>query len=420
MPTSINVVEHHAVALPDHLNNSRTKKQLYRAGHTRLGPALRLDGDRLVALGLVGLVSTSKVQVQILPKIYNDDQRAMTTGLQYLQAMFPIALADQFEFKHAFAAKSSSRLLDYVLAFFLRRLADLLEWEFPRRYFEISEIRDTIAGRVSLNSLARQSPGTLRGVLVRHAPLQADNTTSRLCKAVVTEALVRAHSAKVIWQARQSLLALEDVKTVPLTEELIERAKNEERDSSWQWLFALASLLTDEKTTKPWEAGDSLGLGVLFRLEHLFELSVRAAVRKGIERKHGGRVDKERLGHLLHSMEGKALLKLKPDLVVRTQHHTFVADVKWKTLRDPQNPIPAEDDAYQVLAYSQHINTSKCLLIYPSPLNDGKSVRVDRYNAFSGKVQFGVIQVDPMHLVHDDRSIRTTAEDQLADALLSL
>ncbi len=416
MAVAINVLEHQLVELPERLNNIRTKRQLVRAGQSDLGPALRLDRDRLISSGLVGLVLTPKVQLQILPKVYDSDDEATSRGLQFLQATFPLALAGRVGIKQALVARSTANLLDVVLAFFLQRMADLLEWEFPREYFEVDEVRDSIAGRVNLDSLAKQPPGTIRGLMVRHAPLQADNDTARLCRAVVEEASARTSNAKIIWQSRQLLLSLGAVKAVRLTPELIEKVRIGSRTGGLEWLFTLADLLVDRTASNPWEGGDSLGVGILFRLEYLFEEAVRSALARGMKRTVGGSVEKVTVGHLLHSGDA-GFLRLKPDLKVKCRGDILVGDVKWKMLKGQKNPLPSETDVYQLLAYARALEVSKCFLVYPSPRCNEDVVRCTEYTAFGGAVRVGVLQVDALQFLQNDLALRLAAEDIFATAV---
>lgn len=374
---------------------------------------MRLERERLTSLGLVGLVSTPKVQVQILPKIYSSDDSAIASGLQFLQAAFPLALARRVGVKEALVARSGTNLLDVVLSFFLQKMAGLLEWEFPREYFEVDERRDCISGRVDLNSFARQPPGTMRGVMVRHAPLQADNLTARLCRAVVEEAGARSSDAKIIWQTRQLLLSLGAVKAVSLTPELVEKVRNGTRTGGLEWLFAFADLLVERTNSNPWEGGSSLGVGVLFRLEHLFEEAVRAALARGMKRTAGGSVEKASLGHLLH-LGGAGFLKLKPDLKVKCHGNVLVGDVKWKLLK---GQLPSETDVYQLLAYARALEASKCFLVYPSPSRNKDAVHFTEYTAFGEAMRVGVFQVDPLQLLQTDMLRRQVAEDVFATAV---
>ncbi|WP_313613130.1 5-methylcytosine restriction system specificity protein McrC [Agrobacterium sp.] len=417
---SINVFEHQPVPLPPALDNDRIRRRLVRAGRSELGPALKLDQKRLTATGLVGLVSTPSVQIQILPKVYEAEDASVARGMQFLQATFPLALAGRFGSGKAYAASSSDRIIDIILAYFLARLAELISWEFPRSYFEVTELRDSLAGRVDLNSLASRMPGTMRGVMVRHAPLQADNNTSRLCRAVVEESMTKAHDGKLIWQARQLQSLLSDVRSVPLSVELIEGAKAEVRSADWEWLFTLANLLVKQRTSNPWEAGGEAGLGILYRIEHLFEKAVRLALARGIERKCGGTVRKDGLGCVLRTADGGSFVNLKPDLIIHLGSGQLLGDSKWKRLRSLADPVPAENDLYQILTYSRAANVAKCFIIYPLGRPHSDVVVKNVYEAFAGAVKVAVLQVDILQLLQTDPGLRASAEDKLAAVVASI
>ena len=80
--------------------------------------------------------------------------------------------------------------------------------------------------------------------------------------------------------------------------------------------------------------------------------------------------------HLLHSEETPPLFQLKPDLCIKDQGKTIIADTKWKPLKNAEDKKHgiAQSDLYQVFAYAHYHQASEVWLIYPK-LYDQKNER---------------------------------------------
>src|SRR4051812_26585493 len=179
----LSVLEWGEIVLPASLNTSVVKKRLVRAGDTALGESIRFSRGRLFANGLVGLVSSCDVQIQILPKVgtVSDPNR----GLKLLQNLLSIELDFLPNVRDDSVQQVDTTLFEFLIGGFARKLLAQLEYAAPRRYYPLIEELSTIRGRIDLDHQARTAPGARIRVLVPHAPLQGDNALSRLIKSVV-------------------------------------------------------------------------------------------------------------------------------------------------------------------------------------------------------------------------------------------
>jgi 5-methylcytosine-specific restriction enzyme subunit McrC len=70
-------------------------------------------------------------------------------------------------------------------------------------------------------------------------------------------------------------------------------------------------------------------------------------------------------------LDEEQTFKLKPDLWLKTEHHSLIADTKYKIVysddRDPKKGI-SQNDLYQMLAYAVRFEVDEIILFYPNTL----------------------------------------------------
>lgn len=412
----LNVSEWSELRLPQQLDRQPIKARLLRAARSAAGDALQIRRGRIFASGLVGLVATRDLCVQILPKVFGESDPSR--GLSLLQGMLRLEPYVSGEFSPAQVSSVRDDLLEFMVFQFANRLRRQLDHGIPRRYFERSDWLETIRGRVELRELSRVAPGGRLRVPVTHSPLQRDNNLSRMIRALVSTLSLQTRA----WVNRQLLAAcdfvLSDISACPLTRELVASAEPNAFEEDWRWAYDFALLLAEGNRANPLRAGPSDQFSILFSLHGLFERSVRRAFSgplPGGLYLRGGRA----IGHLLSGVpNGSGLLNLQPDLVFgKGKEIRFVGDAKW---REVDRVGVVRGDAYQLASYVWHSNAKAGVLFYPSekPLTCGAKTEIYRFSRAG--LPLYVVKIDVEKLCGRNKEDRNTSITALHDCVSAM
>ncbi len=361
------VREFRQVHLPAPLNTASTRERLRETALSAGVDAFEIRGQRIFAKGVVGVVDTGAIVVEILPKVRSDsstgeDLAFLSNLLQYagggrLPALTQAAIAAQ-----------SGGLLEILLAWAARRVADGIREGLPRRYSERVEVSTSVRGRVDLRRLAGQHPGRTLDLTVRHAPLGQDNHVSRAIKWLVRDIGRRTRS---IGTRTLCLRLLDEMGAVPdreLSLEALDCAALNPFEERWAPLLALARAFMAQHLLNPARGGGVSAVAVLLTLHDLFEGAIRRVLAEGLP-SLGHDLLSGRAGHLLLGSGRPSIVGLRPDFRigrVGQRGTVVVGDAKWKRILDKGgSPRIVEDDAYQVTAYAAALGADRAFVVAP-------------------------------------------------------
>jgi 5-methylcytosine-specific restriction enzyme subunit McrC len=416
---TVTVSEWQKLKLPPRLNTLTVKSRLVRAGRSPRGAAFIQSGNDLGARGLVGLISTRDLHVQILPKLYpNDDPKE---GISLLHDMLRLTLNFPNSVRISSNQLIKGTLLDLLIGHVARRLFQQLLDDFPRRYDEITEVGETIRGRIDLAYEARKLPGTEHRVRVRFAPLQRDNTLSRVCRAVVEILLQQTSSEMHRIQLYRCLELLRGVRPAPLTHGCLNRATTNRLESGWDWVVTLGEALVRNASPDILHPGARPGFSILFPLDGLFERLLRGAIRNGLSGSQWQLPSRKGIGHLLrHQGDDQEVIGLYPDLVLHgPAGKTVVGDAKWKRL-DRTRRAPDRLDAFQLVSYLGKSGAKQGLIFYPAPEPLESVCRIQNLLADWADIRLVLLEVDIKKLIVRNRHARLEAERKLANSLVAI
>ena len=314
----------------------------------------------------VGLVQTSEVSLQILPKIYDLEGHGTTDNLGYLLLLLRLAGAvDLQQIGNAGMRKLRGSFLEVWIWHFARLLHRLLKQQFRRDYVEVEQHTGFIRGKLLMGSMQ-----TGREVLSGRYPCRYEvftanqllNQTLKYCNELLrketsvpeTAALLRANSA-----------LLGDVEWRVVTLQDLERIHLNRLNRDYEPLLELCRLLLGHSALDL-RAGRIQQMAFVFDMNRLFENGIAALLQRlRGELQLGGRalrsVDTQvRLGELFGQH------RMHVDVVLKDEDGSRVLlDTKYKTL--DTNSAPAQSDLYQMHAYATAGDEScdTVILLYP-------------------------------------------------------
>tara|TARA_B110000459_G_C16534328_1_gene458763 strand:+ start:98 stop:538 length:441 start_codon:yes stop_codon:yes gene_type:complete len=79
-------------------------------------------------------------------------------------------------------------------------------------------------------------------------------------------------------------------------------------------------------------------------------------------------------------LKKRKAFNLKPDLWLKTNHKSLIADTKYKIVysdeKDPKKGI-SQNDLYQMLAYAVRFEVDEIILFYPNTIKQGQEVETE-------------------------------------------
>ena len=419
----VQVQEWERLPLTEKYDTPQIRERLLAAGQTTAGPAFRSTGRHLFARDFVGLIDAGFLQVQIVPKLYDD-----STSSEEARSLCDLLLRSGLPIKPvilpARIREGRLSLLEGLYKHVAEECNRLLMRGTPRRYSSIEEVAQVIRGRVRINQVARRRTGTDHLVPLRYAPLQQDNPLSRTLRAMAAklEALTRVSRTRLMFQRCGELL--HGASRCPLTSPLVQSVRLSRLEQEWTATIEFAEMLARNSVPDVLRSGKVQGFAFLFQLDGLFESIIRAAARRALYGTPLNLRQDRGAGFLLRRNADSAdALPLKPDLLIEsadTGQVVLVADVKWKRLdTDKVNLGIGRDDFYQLVAYMERCDVKTGVLILPMTSRSERLVTVHEFVVLPNEKRISVLQIAIDQLLDPNSNVRQSVEHALRTALLT-
>lgn len=420
----VQVSEWQPLVLPSHLDNPEIRQRIFRAGETKVGDVFRMRRNRLFARDLVGLIDAGPLQIQIVPKLY-DDSSVEDDAAVLFHLLTRLIAPEKVAVLPSSAKISNLPVMEPIYRQVANDLYRLLLDGVPRRYYPIDAVASTIRGRIDLTKVTRQHPGMHHLIPIRFSPLFQDNPLSRVLRALAE----RLSNLTRIAKTRETLLQCSDIlheaARVPLTPELVNNLKLTRLEFDWLSLIRFAQLLVAGMTQDIARTGNHEGYGLVFPLDGLFEGLVKATIKRAL-----GKSDELRLrgskgiGRLLRrNVDGIEVFRLKPDLVIDYRASgkiALIGDAKWKRLDHKKSALGIDEaDVYQLIAYMSRTEITSGVFFFPKTERDGPVLRQHCFESLEDRKYIIVVEVDVESLItkdfnkqeHIDRMLRGLFEN---------
>ena len=202
----------------------------------------------------------------------------------------------------------------------------------------------------------------------RFEKLSPDIALNQVMKATIAKLVRFLTSADNQGSLRELSFAYADITDVPPNALRWEMITLDRTNKRWRELLSLAQLLLGNKyqTTSTGQSGG--GHALLFEMNTLFEECIlrvlkRALIGTDLKVTSQG-------GHKSCLFEdGTGRFRTRPDIIVKEgSNAVLIIDTKWKRMTpridDPKQGA-SQADVYQLMAYSQHYDCNRVMLLYP-------------------------------------------------------
>ena len=330
-------------------------------------PFLRIasgvGGKFIQARNYVGVLQTkSGLTIEILPKIANknDTDKSKAVFIKMLRAL------KNFPFKSSNLASLKTQnlpLLEIFISMFLCELEALVKKGIKSDYVALEENLNFLRGKLNINEQIKRNSIHKERFYVGYSEFLSDIKINRIIKTTLKFLYKKSNSSKNQQKIRELLFIFDEVSECEdyqnfFAKLVINRqVKHYEQTLLWCKIFLLNNSFTPHK-------GDDLAFALLFDMNVLFESYVGNFIKKNLPETILQHQEK----YLIE--KPKRDFGLKPDIFLRYKNQNYIADTKWKIIRQDINKSEkkykiSQADLYQLYAYGKKYECGKLYLIYP-------------------------------------------------------
>jgi 5-methylcytosine-specific restriction enzyme subunit McrC len=376
---------------------------------------LRAD-NRLLLKRYVGFVSTRHMQLEILPKVFQENrQLEENEKKQAIQLLFRLLSFSNFiNIKEIpdpqMQSSNINDLLEIFISIFINRLNRMLSHHVHRQYENIEENLQFIKGKILFQQSLVKNSGFKHLHYVRYEEFTENTLLNQIFKAIVTKLLAATMNKDTYNQLQLALLHLQNVNTIRLTSSHFKAVRFNRLNEDYRPIFSLAKMFYYNHQPGL-RMGDDQTFTFLVPLNELFEYALYKHL-KLVYQSENYNVSYQKPQIFLDPYHKK--FKLKPDIVIKKDNNVIcIVDAKYKNPIIQSEVKVSQADIYQVTAYALRYQCKRVFLIYPLfKGNEDFDTLLAEYKIphETGDITISIIQID---LNLNNEEIRQGLKEQM-------
>jgi len=368
--------------------------------------------NRIKIAQYVGLIASSSIRLEILPKIEKVDHlETRGTLLKMVAASLSIPIYDG---DITPLNTQDKDLLDIIILVFARRLIVEIRKGLNRNYRRQTDDLPRLRGKLDITRQFTKFAAMPQILACEFDEFTPDIAMNQLLLCAVNCLMRYTNSNQAMKLLSEAHASLAFVSSVDVTHALRQHVSIDRKNERWLPSLKLARLLL-EALYQTAHNGRQDGVALLFDMNKLFEAYVTRIAQK-VLRPLGFDVFSQKPQRVLvKGTDGTGAFWTKPDIYIAKNGLTFIVDTKWKTLDFSNKTFGvSQADAYQMHAYSRVYGAKACVLLYPD------------LSSLSGVQKTWYFQNSASDNIEDDSSRLSVAtidildENKMGQVLLSL
>ena len=369
----------------DEIWNSRKKNSFYSEnGNDKIESQRFLQfihkSNELKSNKYVGVIHYEGNKINLLPKIFFDSEKEYQTNeVNQIQnhILWWLSYCRKIKFPNYQASLGSAKsdFFEVLIYLFSKYTRELLNSSIYQQYEEVNRELSFIKGRLNTNEYINEnlSKGKWHKLNCTYDAFVFDNEFNRIMKYVTTLLFNVTSSQDNKKNLREILFILDEVTDERATAEQCSRISFNpifggfETVRDYCLLFLTNCISFDYKN-------DLKLFAFLLPMEYVFEDFIFGFIDKELEQ-----VSAKAQRSDTYLDEGKAF-NLKPDLWLKTEHKSLIADTKYKIVysdeKDPKKGI-SQNDLYQMLAYAVRFEVDEIILFYPNTIKQDQEEEIE-------------------------------------------
>ena len=364
----------------DEIWNSREKNSFYsKNGNDKIESQRFLQfihkSNELKSNKYVGVIHYEGNKINLLPKIFFDSEREYQTNeVNQIQnhILWWLSYCRKIKFPNYQASLGSAKsdFFEVLIYLFSKYTRELLNSSIYQQYEEVNRELSFIKGRLNTNEYINEnlSKGKWHKLNCTYDAFVFDNEFNRIIKYVTTLLFNVTSSQDSKKNLREILFILDEVSDARATGEQCSIISFNPMFGEFETVRDYCQLFLTNCISFDYK-NDLKLFAFLLPMEYVFEDFIFGFIDKELEK-----VTAKAQRSDTYLDEGKAF-NLKPDLWLKTDHKSLIADTKYKIVysdeRDPKKGI-SQNDLYQMLAYAVRFEVDEIILFYPNTIKQGQ------------------------------------------------
>lgn len=364
----------------DEIWNSREKNSFYSEnGNDNIESQRFLQfihkSNELKSNKYVGVIHYEGNKINLLPKIFFDSEKDYSTNeVNQIQnhILWWLSYCRKIKFPNYQASLGSAKsdFFEVLIYLFSKYTRELLNSSIYQQYEEVNRELSFIKGRLNTNEYINEnlSKGKWHKLNCTYDAFVFDNEFNRIIKYVTTLLFNVTSSQDSKKNLREILFILDEVSDERATAEQCSRISFNPMFGEFETVRDYCQLFLTNCISFDYK-NDLKLFAFLLPMEYIFEDFIFGFIDKELEE-----VTAKAQRSDTYLDEGKAF-NLKPDLWLKTDHKSLIADTKYKIVysdeKDPKKGI-SQNDLYQMLAYAVRFEVNEIILFYPNTIKQGQ------------------------------------------------
>ena len=360
----------------DEIWNSREKNSFYSEnGDDKIESQRFLQfihkSNELKSNKYVGVIHYEGSKINLLPKIFFDSEKEYSTNeINQIQnhILWWLSYCRKIKFPNYQASLGSSKsdFFEVLIYLFSKYTRELLNSSIYQQYEEVNRELSFIKGRLNTSEYINEnlSKGKWHKLNCTYDAFVFDNEFNRIIKFVTTLLFNVTSSQDNKKNLREILFILDEVSDERATAKQCSRISFNPMFGEFETVRDYCQLFLTNCISFNYK-NDLKLFAFLLPMEYVFEDFIFGFIDKELEK-----VTAKAQRSDTYLDEGKAF-NLKPDLWLKTEHKSLIADTKYKIVysdeKDPKKGI-SQNDLYQMLAYAVRFEVNEIILFYPNTI----------------------------------------------------
>ena len=370
----------------DEIWNSREKNSFYSVnGNDKIESQRFLQfihkSNELKSNKYVGVIHYQGAKINLLPKIFFDSDKNYTDYTEeqineinqiHNHILWWLSYCRKIKFPNYQASLGSAKsdFFEVLIYLFSKYTRELLNSSIYQQYEEVNRELSFIKGRLNINEYISEnlSKGKWHKLNCTYDAFVFDNEFNRIIKYVTTLLFNVTSNQDNKKNLREILFILDEVSDERATAEQCSRISFNPMFGEFETVRDYCQLFLTNCVSFDYK-NDLKLFAFLLPMEYVFEDFIFGFIDKELEN-----VTAKAQRSDTYLDEDKAF-NLKPDLWLKTDHKSLIADTKYKIVysdeKDPKKGI-SQNDLYQMLAYAVRFEVNEIILFYPNTIKQGQ------------------------------------------------
>nr|WP_299344246.1 hypothetical protein [Allomuricauda sp.] len=369
----------------DEIWNNREKNSFYTEnGNDRIESQRFLQfihkSNQLKSNKYVGVIHYEGNKINLLPKIFFDSEKEYSTNeVNQIQnhVLWWLSYCHKIKFPNYQTSLGSvkSDFFEILIYLFSKYTRELLNSSIYQQYEEVNRELSYIKGRLNTNEYISQnlSTGIWHKLNCTYDAFVFDNEFNRIIKYVTTLLFNVSSNQDNKKNLREILFILDEVSEEKATAEQCSKISFNPMFGEFETIRDYCQLFLANCVSFDYK-NDLKLFAFLLPMEYVFEDFIFGFIDKELE-DVGAKSQRSNT-----YLDEDKIFSLKPDLWLKTDQKTLIADTKYKIVysdeKDPKKGI-SQSDLYQMLAYAVRFEVAEIILFYPNTIKQGQEQQTE-------------------------------------------